>query len=69
MRYGGRAGVSLSRDDLFFYLDVEDEGPGIPEAMLGEVLRPFVRVDASRSERSGGLGLGLTRVVIRMMTV
>ena len=59
LRYGGRAVVSLSRDDLFFYLDVEDEGPGIPEGMLGEVLRPFVRVDASRSERSGGLGLGL----------
>ena len=32
---------------------------GIPEAMLAAVLRPFVRVDASRSERSGGLGLGL----------
>ena len=59
LRYGGQASVTLSRDDLFFYLDVEDQGPGIPKAMLAAVLRPFVRVDASRSERSGGLGLGL----------
>ena len=41
---------------------VEDDGPGIPEADLARVTEPFVRLDASRSLESGGVGLGLAIV-------
>jgi signal transduction histidine kinase len=41
---------------------VEDDGPGIPDADLVRVTEPFVRLDASRSMDTGGVGLGLAIV-------
>lgn len=38
---------------------VLDRGPGIPEAELEAVLRPYYRLEASRSRATGGAGLGL----------
>ncbi len=58
--YGNRAHVFLSAEDGTILLAVVDEGPGIPEAQLETVLRPFVRVENSRNRRTGGSGLGLT---------
>jgi two-component system osmolarity sensor histidine kinase EnvZ len=41
---------------------VRDAGPGIPEAQLEKVFRPFHRVEASRAQATGGTGLGLAIV-------
>jgi two-component system, OmpR family, osmolarity sensor histidine kinase EnvZ len=38
---------------------VEDDGPGIPEAMHEEAFRPFSRLDPSRNQNRKGVGLGL----------
>jgi len=38
---------------------VRDYGPGIPEDMLKEIFRPFVRIGESRDRKTGGVGLGL----------
>lgn len=38
---------------------VEDDGPGIPEAMYDEAFRPFSRLDESRNQNRKGVGLGL----------
>lgn len=41
-------------------LRVEDEGPGVPEASLAELLRPFSRLDRARGGNEGsGLGLAI----------
>lgn len=60
VRYGGGARVSLERDDEFFIVNVDDDGPGIPADRLEEVFEPFVRLEGSRSNATGGSGLGLT---------
>ena len=39
---------------------IEDDGPGIPDDQKKDALRPFVRLDESRSEKTGGTGLGLS---------
>ena len=39
---------------------IEDDGPGIPDNKKRDALRPFVRLDESRSEKTGGTGLGLS---------
>lgn len=43
-------------------ISVRDTGPGIPEAELEKVLRPFYRLEASRAAATGGTGLGLAIV-------
>jgi signal transduction histidine kinase len=52
--------VSLSynpRGDVV--VSVRDEGIGIPEHLLGEVLQPFAQVEGHEARKYGGVGLGL----------
>ncbi|MGR7997732.1 ATP-binding protein [Xanthobacter sp. ZOL 2024] len=60
LSYGGSAHLTLADAGDRVSLTVRDHGPGIPEAQLETVLEPFVRLDASRSRATGGVGLGLT---------
>ncbi|MBN1324727.1 MAG: ATP-binding protein [Alphaproteobacteria bacterium] len=39
---------------------IEDDGHGIPDDKKSEALRPFVRLDESRGNKTGGTGLGLS---------
>ncbi len=48
-------------------LSVRDFGPGVPEAHLQNIFRPFFRVDEARDRASGGAGLGLS-IVERAIT-
>ena len=40
-------------------LAIADHGPGIPEALMGQVFEPFFRVDPARQAKIPGAGLGL----------
>jgi len=62
LSYGGNANVQISGDDKNYEIVIEDEGPGIPEAEQNRVFEPFVRLESSRNEETGGTGLGLTLV-------
>lgn len=62
LKYGGQASVALSEDEGCVTLVVEDDGPGLPENMLGKVFEPFYRTESSRNRETGGVGLGLAIV-------
>ena len=40
-------------------ITVRDYGPGVPEGLLSKIFQPFFRVDDSRDNMTGGVGLGL----------
>lgn len=56
----GRGGaISLRRDGDQAVLTIIDDGPGIPDHLMGQVYEPFFRVDAARRKTGPGAGLGL----------
>jgi signal transduction histidine kinase len=57
--YGKRARVALGRAGDAFQIVIDDDGPGIPEADFERVFAPFVRLEESRSQETGGIGLGM----------
>ncbi|MBC2665320.1 hypothetical protein H7F51_07295 [Novosphingobium flavum] len=60
LRYGGSARLDCTTTADEVQIAVSDNGPGIPEHLLGDVFKPFVRAEGSRSRQTGGTGIGLT---------
>lgn len=60
LKFAGAARIEvLTQRDNRIAIQVLDRGPGIAEAELSEVLKPFYRVESSRNRETGGTGLGL----------
>jgi signal transduction histidine kinase len=63
LRYAGNAEVLLGEDKEdkeCIFLEIRDDGPGIPPEALEHVFEPYYRLESSRNRDSGGAGLGLT---------
>ena len=60
LRYGKKARVSVVLGERQVVFCVEDDGPGIPEGLREEAMKPFARLDPARNQdRGSGVGLGL----------
>lgn len=58
----GKVWIEYSFENGICRIDVEDDGPGVPEKDWQRVFSPFTRLDDSRTRASGGYGLGLSIV-------
>jgi two-component system sensor histidine kinase PfeS len=69
---GGTVEVLVKQDQDQWYVQITDQGPGVPEAYLQDIFQPFFRVEKSRNAirngsdntedhttKAGGFGLGL----------
>lgn len=60
VRYGqGEVRVRAAVQGEHLVVDVEDNGPGVPEHARERVFEPLVRLDEARTRDKGGVGLGL----------
>ena len=62
VKFGGRARARVFRDETNAFVEIEDDGPGIPPQDSEKVFEPFYRREPSRSRQTGGIGLGLAVV-------
>ena len=58
-RFAGHVNVSAAKHNGALTVEVEDDGPGIPDTEHEQVFRPFYRLDHARNQDSGSTGLGL----------
>ncbi len=67
VKYGVSAEVRVEADLRMVSIVVADQGPGIPEARMGDVFDAFTRLESSRNRETGGIGLGLAlaRAIVR----
>jgi hypothetical protein len=55
----GKIVVSSFVEDDNIHIIVKDNGIGIPEEMIDNLFQRFYQIDASRTRKYGGTGLGL----------
>jgi two-component system OmpR family sensor kinase len=60
IKYGGEASLLIEEKTDDVVVTIRDQGPGIPPEDVERALAPFVRLEPSRNQQTGGFGLGLT---------
>ena len=60
IKYGDKVHVELKKSNNNLFLNIEDNGPGIPEKEFENVFKPFYKIDKGRAETKSSVGLGLS---------
>ena len=58
--YGKKVDILTKKTMQSVIIIIDDDGPGIPENEHQNVMKPFYRIDKSRSQNKSGVGLGLS---------
>ena len=58
-RFGDHIIIRVAPEGRWVRIEVDDNGPGIPERERDNVFRPFYRLDHARNQDEGNSGLGL----------
>jgi signal transduction histidine kinase len=58
--HGKRARIAVDSTSSEAFVVIDDDGPGIPPDMIGQVFEPFFRAHPARTKHIDGAGLGLT---------
>jgi two-component system OmpR family sensor kinase len=62
LKFGSSARGRVFAEAGMAVVEVDDNGPGVPEAEIERAFEPFQRLESSRSRETGGAGLGLAVV-------
>ena len=60
LKYGKKIEVKIVKNQDNIMISISDDGPGIPENEYENILKPFYKIDKSRSETKSSVGLGLS---------
>tara|TARA_Y100000287_G_C14220153_1_gene355791 strand:- start:643 stop:1962 length:1320 start_codon:yes stop_codon:yes gene_type:complete len=60
LKYGENVNIQLSKTSKNIFINIEDDGPGIPKNEYENVFKPFYKIDKGRGETKSSVGLGLS---------
>ena len=60
LKYGKKVNIELSKKNTNIFVNIEDDGPGIPKNEYDNVFKPFYKIDKGRTETKSSVGLGLS---------
>jgi two-component system, OmpR family, sensor histidine kinase TctE len=65
--HGGNVMIRVAGDDEHVIIEVEDDGPGIPECDLDKVFTRFYRLNRDQNLPGSGLGLSIVQVLAQIL--
>ena len=60
IKYAKKIKVELNKNNNSLFINIEDDGPGIPLEEYQNVFKPFYKIDKGRTESKSSVGLGLS---------
>ena len=59
-KFGKNISIYVTKKFKTLTIEIEDDGPGIPDKFKEKIFNPFYKIDDSRNLNKGGSGLGLS---------
>ena len=59
-KFGKNISIYATKKFKTLTIEIEDDGPGIPDKFKEKIFKPFYKIDDSRNLNKGGSGLGLS---------
>ena len=59
-KFGKSINIKVKKKLKLLTIEIEDDGPGIPDYDKNNIFKPFYKIDSSRNINKGGSGLGLS---------
>ena len=60
LKYGKKINIIIDKQKSNIIISIEDDGPGISKSEYENVVKPFYKIDKSRSETKSSVSLGLS---------
>ena len=60
LKYAKKVEINMDKQKESLKIVVSDDGPGVPEKEHENIIKPFYKIDKSRSESKSSVGLGLS---------
>ena len=60
IKYADKVKIEISKNNNNLFINIEDNGPGIPEQEYDNVFKPFYKIDKGRADSKSSVGLGLS---------
>ena len=60
IKYADKVKIEINKNNNNLFINIEDNGPGIPEQEYNNVFKPFYKIDKGRADSKSSVGLGLS---------
>ena len=60
IKYADKIKIEINKNNNNLFINIEDNGPGIPEQEYNNVFKPFYKIDKGRADSKSSVGLGLS---------